>query len=69
MQNVCISFWKEDGKSDMILKITNICNNDPKDPTHCATPADVKIDRVKAQIMEGLAGTPLSSHPQLTGNQ
>ena len=69
MQDVCISFWKEDGKSDMILKVTDICSIDPKDLARCATPADIKIDRVKVQIMEGLAGTPLSSHPQLTGNQ
>ena len=56
MQDVCISFWKEDGSSDMMLKVTDICSTDPSDPTHCATPADIKIDRTKAQIMENIPG-------------
>lgn len=56
MQDVCISFWKEDGRSDMILKVTDIC-----DPADCATPADIKVDRTKIQIMEGFAGRPLAS--------
>lgn len=38
----------------MILKVTDICTTDPNDPTHCATPADIKIDRSKAKIMEKL---------------
>ena len=60
MQDVCISFWREDGQSDMMLKVTDICSTDPNDPTHCATPADIKIDRTKASIMEKLpAGQPL----------
>ena len=58
MQDVCISFWKPDGKSDMMLKVTDICSTDPSDPTHCATPADIKIDRAKAKIMEGLPSDP-----------
>ena len=69
MQDVCISFWKEDGSSDMMLKVTDICSTDPNDPTHCVTPADIKIDRTKAQIMEGLTASPLASYPQLTGDQ
>lgn len=69
MQDVCISFWKEDGTSDMMLKVTDICSTDPNDPTHCATPNDIKIDRTKAQIMEKLTANPLSSYPQLEGNQ
>lgn len=36
MQEVCISFWKDNGKSDMMLKVTDIC-----DPADCATPADI----------------------------
>lgn len=52
MTDVCISFWKEDGGSDMMLKVTDICSTDPSDPTHCANPADIKIDRTKAKIME-----------------
>jgi hypothetical protein len=70
MQDVCISFWKNDGSSDMMLKVTDICSTDPNDPTHCATPADIKVDRGKAQIMEKLT-TPsdLQSHPELMGDE
>ncbi|KAF6221958.1 hypothetical protein HO133_001926 [Letharia lupina] len=58
MQDVCISFWNEDGSSDMMLKVTDICSTDPNDPTSCATPADIKIDRTKAKIMEKLDSAP-----------
>ena len=51
-QDVCISFWKDDGSSDMMLKVTDICSTDPNDPTHCATPADIKVDRHKVLQME-----------------
>lgn len=57
-QDVCISFWKENGSSDMILKVTDICSTDENDPTHCATPMDIKLDRTKAGIMEGLPAGP-----------
>ena len=57
-QDVCIGFWKEDGSSDMMLKVTDICSTDENDPTHCATPMDIKIDRTKAEIMEGLSSKP-----------
>ena len=57
-QDVCISFWKEDGSSDMELKVTDICSTDPNDPTHCAHPMDIKIDRSKAKIMEKLPTAP-----------
>ncbi|KAK4690929.1 hypothetical protein P7C71_g5966, partial [Lecanoromycetidae sp. Uapishka_2] len=70
MQDVCISFWKNDGSSDMMLKVTDICSTDPNDPTYCATPSDIKIDRGKAQIMEKLTDPPdWQSHPELTGNE
>ena len=58
MQDVCISFWKEDGSSDMMLKVTDICSTDPSDPTYCATPGDIKIDRTKAKLMEKLPSAP-----------
>lgn len=58
MQDVCISFWNEDGSSDMMLKVTDICSTDPNDPTSCATPADIKVDRTKAKIMEKLGSAP-----------
>ncbi|KAL9025201.1 MAG: hypothetical protein Q9196_005936 [Gyalolechia fulgens] len=57
MQDVCISFWPEGdtpGTSafpDMIAKVTDICSTDPKDPTHCATPSDIKLDRAKVQVL------------------
>ncbi len=58
MQDVCISFWKEDGSSDMMLKVTDICSTDPSDPTHCANPGDIKIDRAKGKVMEHLTSDP-----------
>ena len=69
MQDVCISFWKNDGSSDMMLKVTDICSTDPNDPTHCASPTDIKIDRTKAQIMEKLTGSSLESQPDLMGDE
>ena len=89
MQDVCISFWKEDGSSDMMLKVrdalsclkssiltqfgdtkvTDICSTDPNDPTSCATPADIKVERGKAQVMEGLTQPPdITAHPELMGD-
>lgn len=38
----------------MMLKVTDICSTDPSDPTYCATPADIKVDRTKVQMMEKL---------------
>lgn len=34
-----------------MLKVTDICSTNPSDPTHCATPADIKIDRIKAHLL------------------
>ncbi|KAL8709770.1 MAG: hypothetical protein Q9220_005556 [cf. Caloplaca sp. 1 TL-2023] len=57
MQDVCISFWPEGDSPttstspDMIVKVTDICSTDPNDPTHCATPSDIKLDRAKVQVM------------------
>ena len=64
MQDVCISFWREDGSQDMMLKVTDICSTDPDDPTHCANPTEIKIDRTKASIMEGAS----LSDPKITGD-
>jgi len=33
------------------LKVTDICSTNPADPTYCATPVDIKIDRIKAQLL------------------
>ena len=57
-QDVCVSFWKEDGSSDMILKVTDICSTDENDPTYCATPMDIKLDRSKVKVMEKLSAIP-----------
>ena len=52
MQDVCVSFWPEgEFTNDMIAKVTDICSTDPSDPTHCATPSDIKVDRAKVQVM------------------
>lgn len=41
----------------MMLKVTDICSTDPKDPTHCSNPSEIKIDRQKAWIInQGTAG-------------
>ena len=35
----------------MLVKVTDICSTDPSDPSHCATPNDIKMDRAKVQIL------------------
>ena len=67
MQDVCISFWDEAWKTDMMLKVTDICSTDPNDPTHCATPGDIKIDRSKAKVWSG-HGADKDLNPDLLGN-
>ncbi|KAI9795471.1 MAG: hypothetical protein M1833_007001 [Piccolia ochrophora] len=54
MQDLCISFWREDFKPDMLLKVTDVCTSDSDDGVPCATPHDIKIDRIKAEILYGL---------------
>lgn len=53
----------------MMLKVTDICSTDPNDPSHCATPADIKVVRAKVQVMQYLTGRPLESLPELMGDQ
>ena len=65
MQDVCVSFWPEDEFSnDMIAKVTDICSTDPNDPSHCATPSDIKVDRAKVQVMYNIP-SPGSADPDL----
>lgn len=66
MQDVCISFWNESGHSDMMLKVTDICSTDENDPSHCATPYDIKIDRTKSRIMQNF---PDPTDPHISGHQ
>ena len=40
----------------MLVKVTDICSTDPSDPTHCATPNDIKMDRAKVQILYSIPG-------------
>ena len=60
MQDVCISVWNDtgaavtkgkDGLNDVELKVTDICSTDPDDPSYCESPADIMMDRVKAQLL------------------
>lgn len=52
MQDVCISFWPEgEATRDQIVKVMDICSTDPSDPTYCASPMDIKVDRAKVQVM------------------
>ena len=50
-QDVCISVWNEtgfkEGKTDVMVKVTDICSTDPKDPSYCADPSEIMIDRIK----------------------
>ena len=73
MQDVCVSFWPEgEFTNDMIAKVTDICSTDPSDPTHCATPSDIKVDRAKVQVMydipmPGSANAPLQAPKYIKG--
>ena len=68
MQDVCISIWPEGDTPDMLIKVTDICSTDPSDPTYCATPNDIKMDRAKVQILYGIPGDG-SSDPALQGDR
>ncbi|KAL8856680.1 MAG: hypothetical protein Q9178_006747 [Gyalolechia marmorata] len=56
--DICISFWDEQWKTDMMLKVTDICSTDPNKPNSCRQPGDIKIDRTKAKIWSGQGGDP-----------
>ena len=54
----------------MIVKVTDVCSTDPDDPTHCAKPGDIKMDRTKVRIMEQLPGDqPTKDMKEVNGNQ
>ena len=71
MPDLCISFWSTDWKTDMMLKVTDICSTDPSNPTSCKKPGDIKIDRTKAKIWSGHGNDPRPAIeiPGLNGNQ
>ena len=50
MPDVCISFWDDQWKTDMMLKVTDICSTDPANPVACKQPGDIKVDRSKVGI-------------------
>ena len=58
MPDVCISFWSADWKTDMMLKVTDVCSTDPSKPNACKKPGDIKIDRTKAKIWSHHGGDP-----------
>ncbi|KAG8534409.1 uncharacterized protein KY384_001254 [Bacidia gigantensis] len=68
--DMCISFWTEDWKTDMMLKVTDICSTDPSKPNSCQQPGDIKIDRTKVKIWSGSGGDsrPAEQIPGLDGD-
>ena len=65
MADVCLSLWPDNnGNPDMIVKVTDICSTDPGDPTYCATPYDIKLDRSVMQVMQCITGDG-SANPKL----
>ena len=67
MQDVCIAFWTAGGV-DMVSKVIDICNTDPEDPSHCATPNDIKLPRTKVQVLRGKTSPVWYKQPQFSGN-
>ena len=66
LQDVCISLFTM--HDDMIAKVTDICSTDPNDPSHCATPEDIKVPKKKIQTIYHYKG-PTEDIPQLQGAQ
>lgn len=56
--------WSEANTPDMIVKVTDICSTDPADPTHCADPTYIKVDRAKVQVLYQIP-SPGASNPDL----
>ena len=75
MQDVCVSIWNETGANaggatDIMGKVTDICSTDPKDPSYCATPADIMIDRISAyRLYHESPRGPREAAALKTGNQ
>ena len=46
---------------DVLLKVTDICSTNAADPSYCATPADIKIDRRKADLLYHNEGRSLTA--------
>ncbi|KAL8952228.1 MAG: hypothetical protein Q9222_001842 [Ikaeria aurantiellina] len=55
-------------KDDMIAKVTDICSTDPNDPSHCATPEDIKLPKKKIQTIYHYKGN-TADVPELQGAQ
>ena len=51
---------------DMIAKVTDICSTDPNDPSHCATPEDIKLPKKKIATIYHYSGA-MEDHPELSG--
>ena len=67
MQDVCICF-RTDAGQDMISKVTDICSTDPTDPSHCASPEDIKLPRTKVAVIRGMTDEILMDNPELNGD-
>ncbi|KAL8823950.1 MAG: hypothetical protein Q9170_008287, partial [Blastenia crenularia] len=66
LQDVCIGIFTM--TDDMIAKVTDICSTDPNDPSHCATPEDIKLPRKKIQTIYHYKGN-AADVPELQGSQ
>ncbi|KAI4187645.1 MAG: hypothetical protein L6R41_002670 [Letrouitia leprolyta] len=66
LQDVCIGIFTM--TDDMIAKVTDICSIDPNDPSHCATPEDIKLPRKKIQTIYHYKGK-TEDVPELKGAQ
>ena len=74
MQDVGISFWALNWTTDMMLKVTDICCTDPNDPSCCATPNDIRVERSKARVWwsgtdPSVGNTPLEQDSRFNGDQ
>ena len=66
LQDVCIGIFTM--TDDMITKVTDICSTDPNDPSHCATPEDIKLPKKKIQTIYHYKGK-TEDVPELQGVQ
>ncbi|KAG8529663.1 uncharacterized protein KY384_005144 [Bacidia gigantensis] len=64
LQDVCIAIFTM--TDDMIAKVTDICSIDPGDPSHCASPNDIKLPKKKIQTINHYKGK-TEEVPELNG--
>ena len=49
LQDVCVAIFTM--KDDIIAKVTDICGTDPNNPSHCASPENIKLPKKKVQTI------------------